>query len=391
MHFAYPYLVWLSILALAGAGLAVWALWRKRQAMRRLSALGQTGPLLLVNRKVQVIKTGLLAAAAILLGIVLLGPQWGRTAEPTEPAKGRDVLVILDVSNSMLGEDMVPDRLSRGQGVDVPPSRLNAAKDDIRRLAAVLEQEGGYRIGLIGFADRAVVLCPLTFDYRCFEDELTQASLAGIRIRGRSTGDAGTDIACGLRRAEQVIDKQATAYTDVLLFSDGGDLESGALAAADRLAAAGVAVHTVGVGDAQVEAPIPVKQASGLRTFLKDDEGQVVRTRLEEDVLRQIAQRTKGHYFAVGTGLLDLDSVCKELLAAKPTRELKKGGQGFTFIHRFQWFLAPALALLLLEMLWRDGRRRGAMTGREFHYFPWRRRKRQPLAEQPSSADAGRS
>jgi Ca-activated chloride channel family protein len=385
MQYAYPNLVWLSLLALGGAGLAVWALWRKRQAMHRLSALVKTGPMLLVNRPVQVIKTGLLAVAAILLGVVLLGPQWGRTAEPTEPAKGRDVLVILDVSNSMLAEDMAPERLARGQGVDVPPSRLNAAKEYIRRLAAALEKQGGYRIGLIAFADRAVLLCPPTFDYRCFEEEVAQASLAGIRVRGKSTGDAGTDIANGLRRAGHVIDKKLTAFTDVLLFSDGGDMESGALEAADDLAAAGVAVHPVGLGDSRTEAPIPVKQPGGLRTLMKDDDGQLVRTKLEEDLLKQIARRTKGHYFAVGTGMLDLDQVFRDVLASKPTRELKKGGQRFTYIHRFQWFLAPALALLLLEMLMRDGRRKGALVERAFHYFPWKRRKRHPLAEQPSS------
>src|SRR5262249_39096153 len=106
-----------------------------------------------------------------------------------------------------------------------------------------------------------------------------------------------------------------------------------------------------------------------------------VRTRLEEEVLRQIAKRTKGHYFAVGTGALDVDAVLAEVMTAKPTRELKKGGQRSTYIHRFQWFLAPALALLLLEFLLRDGRRRGTESGREFRYFPWRRRKREAVPE----------
>jgi Ca-activated chloride channel family protein len=385
MHYAYPNLIWLSILAAGGAGLAFYALWRKRQALRRLAGRVGAGTGLLVNRPIQAVKAGLVAGAALLLALVLLGPQWGRSATPTRPARGRDVLVIFDVSNSMLAEDMDPGRLANDKGVDVPPSRLNAAKADIRRLAAALEKKGGYRIGLIAFADRAVLLCPFTFDFRCFEEEVGQVSLDAIRVRGAPTGAEGTDIATALRRARELIDKQQTSYTDVFLFSDGGDMEPNTLDAADGLAEAGVAVHAVGLGDAVREAPIPVKAAGGLRTFLKDEQGETVGTRLEEDVLRKIAQRTHGRYLAVGTGALDVDRTLGDLLASKPTRELKKGGQGSVYIHRFQWFLAPALALLLLEMMLRDGRRKRTASVAEARYFPWRRKRKETAL-----ADGGR-
>jgi Ca-activated chloride channel family protein len=370
MHFAYPNLFWLSALAVVVAGLAALALWRKRRALRRLSAQGIAGPVLLVSRPVQAVKAGLLAGAAVLLAVAVLGPQWGWTDEKaeTQPARGRDVLVLLDVSNSMLAEDMTPVG-------DTAPSRLNRARADIRRLAKALEQRGGFRIGLIAFADRAVQLCPLTFDFRCFEEEVASASLGAVRFRGQAPGEAGTDIASGLERAEKAIDKDLAPYTDVLLFSDGGDLEDGALDAADRLAKAGVPVHAIGLGDPVEEAPIPVKGPNGLRTLLKDDQGQVVRTRLEEELLRQIARRTRGHYLAVGTGSLDVDRLIAEVLGTRPTRELKKGGQGRMYVHRFQWFLAPALALLLLEMFFGDGRHKAVPSGSGAGYFSWRRRK----------------
>src|SRR5262245_19772422 len=119
MHYAYPNLIWLSALATLAAGLAVYALWRKRQALRRLAGRAGAGPGRLVRRPVQALKAGLLAAAVLLLALVLLGPQWGRSATQTRPARGRDVLVLLDVSNSMLAEDMDPGRLVNDKGVDV--------------------------------------------------------------------------------------------------------------------------------------------------------------------------------------------------------------------------------------------------------------------------------
>src|SRR5262249_37835506 len=89
------------------------------------------------------------------------------------------------------------------------------------------------------------------------------------------------------------------------------------------------------LGDPLQQAPTPVKGQSGLRTLLKDDQGQVVRTRLEEELLRQIARRTRGRYLAVGTGSLDVDRFIAEVLGTRPTRELKKGGQGRMYVHRF--------------------------------------------------------
>src|SRR5207302_10862009 len=110
-----------------------------------------TEPLLLVNRRRRALKAALFLAAAALLAIALVGPQWGQVIDepPENPSKGRDVLIVLDVSRSMLAEDVAPSRLAR-------------AKADVHDLAVWLERQGGYRVGLVAFADRAALLCPLT-------------------------------------------------------------------------------------------------------------------------------------------------------------------------------------------------------------------------------------
>src|SRR5262249_13564460 len=155
--------LWGSALAALAGVLAVVCLTRKRLAWRRLAASPLASSLLQVSRSIQFLKAALFVAGALLLAVVLLGPQWGKTTQTDlPPTRGPDVIIILDVSRSMLAEDATPNRLER-------------AKADIRDLTARLEKQGGYRVGLIVFADRAVQLCPLTTDYRCFHEELSRA------------------------------------------------------------------------------------------------------------------------------------------------------------------------------------------------------------------------
>lgn len=361
MHWAYPNLTWLCAATCGITALAVLGVLRKARALRRLAPDPGAQPVWLVRRPLQVLKVILVIAAADLLAVVILGPQWGRIAEDGPPLHGRDVLVVLDVSRSMLAED-------------VPPSRLERAKADVRDLAASLEREGGYRIGLIAFADRATLLCPLTMDFRCFDEELLRASLGAVRLRGDVGSADGTQIGTALRRAALAIAKGQAEFTDVVLLSDGGDMEPDSSAASDELAKLGVRVHAVGYGDPGQASPIPLKGPSGTRTYLQY-RGETVRTKLEEDVLRDVARRTQGHYLAAGTGYLELDRVFADVLADRPTREMQPRGADRLWPHRFQWFLAPAVVLLVLELLLRDGRRANGKAPQKAAYFGWVRRK----------------
>jgi Ca-activated chloride channel family protein len=340
MHWAYPQWIWLSVLAAAICLLVDLARVRKRRALQRLAVPPAVQPLLLVSGYRRAWKTGLLAVAAALLAVAALGPQWGRAEEETQPASGRDVMIVLDVSRSMLAEDAKPNRLAR-------------ARADVRDLTTYLEQQGGYRIGLIAFADHASVLCPLTFDYRAFDEELGRVSLESLRLRGDSGSADGTQIGDALRRVGAAIDKDQAAFTDVVMISDGDDMEPDTMSAADELAKLGIRVHTVGVGDPNEGSLIPIDSPKGARNYLKY-RGELVRTRLEEKVLREIARRTGGQYFAERTGYVQLDRVFGALLAQQPSRELRTGGQSQVWVHRYEWFLLPAILLLLVEMMLGD-------------------------------------
>jgi len=370
MHYAYPQLTPASLLAAAAlAGLLALAWLRRRRGLRRLADAPTAGPLLLVSRGRRAVKAALFLAAVGLLAVALLGPQWGQFIDesPQAPSHGRDVLILLDVSRSMLAEDVAPSRLAR-------------AKADVRDLAVSLERQGGYRVGLIAFADRATLLCPLTTDYRCFHEELSRASLETLRLRGDVGGDEGTAIGLALHRAALAVNKQAAPYTDLILISDGGDMEEDTLAAADELKTLGIPVNAIGLGDPVHMALIPVVGRDGRRNHL-EFKGELVRTKLEEEVLRGITERTGGQYVAAGTGFVELDRWFGALVAGKAVRELQSSGRSPTFVHRFQVFLLPAVLLLLLEALLHDARPAPAAPGRT-GYFTWLRlrRRRPPFA-----------
>jgi Ca-activated chloride channel family protein len=370
MQFAYPQGRNFLVLAFAAAALALVALLRKRRALGRLAQQGIHQPGMMVRPSLQILKWGMFVLAAGLLGIAILGPQWGWTEEEVPPRRGRDVLILLDVSRSMLAEDAAPNRLER-------------AKADLRDLAAFLERADGYRIGLLAFAERAAVLCPLTSDYRCFEEELAAASLESLRLRGRAAWNDGTQIALALERADQAIDDTNAAYTDVLLVSDGDDMARETLTAAASLSRRGITVHTLGVGDSTHGALIPVRDSLGRPAHLRY-RSELVYTHLQEAVLRAIAQTTHGHYFAAGTSYRDLDRQFGELLVAKESLQRQTVHHQRHGIPRFAWFVTPALLLLLLHGLLSDARRRQSILEPP-HYFSWvKKRTNYKVTDNPS-------
>jgi Ca-activated chloride channel family protein len=366
MHWAYPDWIWLSVLAAGLVVLVDIGRLRKRRALQRLAEAHALKPLLLVSGRAQALKTGLLAVAAALLAVAAVGPQWGHVEAQTLPATGRDVLFVLDVSRSMLAED-------------VQPSRLERARADLRDLAASLRERGGYRVGLVAFADHASILCPLTFDYSAFDEELRSVSLDSLRLRGDVAGEQGTQIGTALRRVARTVNKDQAAYTDVVLYSDGEDMDADTLTATDILAELGVPVHAVGLGDPGQGALIPIKDAAGRGEYLKH-QGELVHTRLEEEILREIAKRTGGEYVAERTGLVGPDRVLGAILAQQVTRELSMAGQTQVWAHRYQWFVLPAVVLLLIELMLSEGRRQAPSGIGRPSYFRWVRRRRQGLS-----------
>lgn len=368
MQYANPELLMVAA-ALAGAFVGLTALeWLRRfQALRQLAAPGALSEVPFPTRRL--VRSFLLLTASGLAAFAVLGPQWGEPeADMAMPlATGRDLLFLLDVSRSM-------------QAADVSPNRLLRAKEDIHDLAHALEKRGGHRVGLIAFADRAALFCPLTTDYRAFEEELKRVSLETLRQRSDS-GQEGTQIGAALSCAVTAVDHPMDPWTDLVLLSDGGDPEGDVNSALAELVRRRLPVHAVGLGDPLRESPIPT--ANGYLRY----QGEMVRTRLVEEPLRQIAQQTGGHYLAVGTGYLELDRWYDGLSAEKQRREATGLGLGRHLPSRYQVFVLAAVGLLLLQMMVRDARGLAPAAPDRRRYFPWRHRRRLASLQDPRTGE----
>jgi Ca-activated chloride channel family protein len=264
-----------------------------------------------------------MALALFLCMFALARPQWGFIWEETKKM-GIDMLIAIDVSSSMLAKDVKPDRLERSKF---------AVKDLVKKL-------DGDRIGLIAFAGTAFLQCPLTIDYNGFLLSLDDLTTATIPRQG-------TSLTSAIREAMNVFKGPEKKFKVLVIITDGEDFEGDAIAAAKQSAEMGIKIYCVGVGTAEGEL-IPAVGPGGERGYLADRSGKVVKTKLNEDVLKQIAISTGGSYVRAtqaefGLTLLydrSISKLEKKDIDAKMRRHYQE---------RFQYFLAAALLLLLLE------------------------------------------
>lgn len=320
----------LAVVPLAGV-FYLYAGRERRAALRRFMSeemLGRTT--VPVSRGRRLGKALLVLAALAMLAIALARPAWNRK-ETVIKRSGRDVVFMLDVSKSMLAEDLIPNRLEHAK---------LAIMDTVDRLR-------GDRVGLVVFAGTAVVKCPLTLDYGFF-----RMSLDGVGTDSVSRG--GTMIGDALRTVlRDVFDNQDKQYKDVILITDGEDHESYPLEAAKAAADKGVRLIIIGLGDEKEGQRIPVVDEQGHKTFLKY-QGQEVWTKLDADTLRAMAKATPGgRYLPVATGTINLGEVYQEFVASADKKELESKSTE-QYEEKFQIFLAAALSLLVLEGLMRE-------------------------------------
>jgi Ca-activated chloride channel homolog len=307
----------------------LWCFWRKARALRVLAGHEMLARISnTVSPAKQVFKAGLLLVAFASIVLALTEPKWNPQPQQIR-RKGRDVVILLDTSRSMLAEDITPNRLER-------------AKIAISDLLEVLR---GDRIGIIAFAGNAVVKCPLTQDYA-----FVRMALADISTESTSRG--GTMIGDAIRKAvDEVFDTQSRQYMDLILITDGEDHGSFPVQAAQKAAAEGVRIIVIGLGDDRIGARIPITGPAGERTFLTY-EGQEVWSRLDSATLRQVAHATEGgRYLSVVPGTaLDLGRLYKDLIASAERRELESMAM-MQYEEKFQIFLAIAVILLVGEVL----------------------------------------
>jgi Ca-activated chloride channel family protein len=330
--FAQPQLL-AALLALPALGLlGLWALWRRRRALALLTNPAAAQRLQYGGR----LQRGL-RRLAVLFGLILLavgsaGPQWDR--EPEQAAPGRDLVVALDCSRSMLAER---------------PSRLERARRALIDLAESLKRRGGHRVALVAFAARAELLCPLTHDYDHFREALDSiGDLPDDLDLGPLPGDvSGTRIGAGLDAALAARDERFPGACDIVLLSDGDDpaRDRSWEPAAARARAQGVPVYAVGLGDPDRDAELP-------RALLRDSEAPFP-TRLQEAPLREIALATQGEYLAARTDVLPLGNVYLRLIADRPLRD-DADETLLGYRQQYPWFLLPAFLLLAAAVALRD-------------------------------------
>ena len=271
-----------------------------------------------------------LKAAALVLGVGLLvtaaaRPRWGVYLQDVE-ARGVDLFVLLDVSKSMLAEDVAPNRLDR-------------AKSDIRDLLSHLT---GDRVGLIVFAGAAIVRTPLTTDHGFFQLVLDDTDPDSAPRGGSLIGDA-------IRKALEAMEKRDDRDQVIVLITDGEDHDSFPQEAARQAAERGVKVICVGLGDADDGQRIPIRDDAGNLVYMKHD-GQEIWSKMDEDVLKEIALTTSGAYIPAKTTAYDLGRVYEDHLAGL-TRGEVLAQKRKRYRERFQLFILLGLGVLLLEMV----------------------------------------
>jgi Ca-activated chloride channel family protein len=265
----------------------------------------------------------LVIISIIFLIIAAANPQVGTKMEEVKQM-GIDVLILLDVSNSMRAED-------------IKPNRLEKAKYQISNLINKLR---GDRIGLIIFAGEAYVQIPLTTDY-------SAANLFLSAVDFNSVPSQGTAIGTAVSLALKSFDKIAPTEKVIIIITDGEDHEGDINSVTTEANNAGVRIFTIGLGSSG-GSPIPIYNARGDQTgFKKDNEGNIVLTKLDEETLKQIASSANGEYYRGSNYEDHLDRIYDEL------SEIEKAEFGVKKVTdyegRFYYFLAPAIILLLFE------------------------------------------
>ena len=271
----------------------------------------------------------ILALLAVAGGILAVArPQWGVTWEEVRQ-KGRDVLIAVDTSRSMLAQDLRPDRLTRAK---------LAAQD-------LLAQLGGDRAGVIAFAGTAFLQAPLTPDH-----DAVREALNGLDTEILPRG--GTSLTAAIQEAAEAFQKGESQHQALIIFSDGEELELDAVAAAREHK---FKVFTVGIGSRE-GVLIPEQTRLGGTEFVRDESGQPVKTRLDEARMREVADAGGGFYVHLQNGPAEMSQIVREGLGKMNAKE-SDARVAQQAIERYQWPLGAAILCALAALVIGDRRR----------------------------------
>ena len=264
-----------------------------------------------------------IAISSLILGIA--NPQIGSKMEEVK-REGVDLMIAIDLSNSMLAEDLQPNRLMR-------------AKQSISKL---IDRLDGDRIGLIVFAGDAYVQLPITTDYSAAKLFLSTINTSIVPTQGTAIGKA-------IELSIKSFDLNNDQNKAIIVITDGENHEDNAIEKAKEAQELGIFVHTIGMGSAE-GGPIPIKNRYGtITSYQKDREGNTIITNLNEEMLKEIAQSGGGSYIRANSTQSGLNALFKEI---NKMEKKEIGSKVFTdYKDRFQWFIGLAIILLIIETL----------------------------------------
>jgi Ca-activated chloride channel homolog len=325
VRFEYPRLLWLLLVVVpALVGFFWWSARQRRRLMDQFVSPRLLGQLLSgISAQHQKLRASLTIAAAALLVIALARPQWGFDWEEVRQ-RGLDIVIAIDTSRSMLAEDVSPNRLARAK----------LAALDLRKLAKA------DRMGLVAFAGTAFLQCPLSSDDEAFRQSVNELNVNIIP-------QGGTAVAEAIQSARTAFKDKSDNHKVLVLFTDGEDHDGQALDAAKEAAKEGVRIFTIGVGTPNGE-QLRTTDARGRSDYIKDEGGNPVVSRLDEQLLTGIAKATEGFYLMLG-GANTMDILYQRGLVPLPKAEFA-ARQIKRYHERFQWAIFFAILLLVTEM-----------------------------------------
>ncbi len=313
--------------AAAAAVVFVVASVARRRALARFATVNLLGTLVgrlaRVRRRVEAV---CVVAALALMAVALADPRWGRVWRQV-PQKGIEVVFLLDVSRSMLAQDAAPSRLER-------------AKQQIRDMTDAM---AGDRVGLVAFAGGAQQKVPLTTNYHDFKIALEEIGPHSVRQGGSRLGDA-------IETAVKAFLTQTPDHKALIIITDGEDQESKPVQAAKAAyGERGVRVFTIGIGDMGQGARIPVSSTASGKTYLQH-EGQQVWSKMDGAVLKEVALAGGGAFIPAGMKRVDMAQVYHRYISVVEQTDFETA-RIKSYQPRYAWFVAAALAVLLVEVV----------------------------------------
>jgi Ca-activated chloride channel homolog len=337
MSFGAANILWLLAVLPPSIVAFLWWSWRKRETLMALFIQARLLPGLVsgVSPLRRKIKYGCLIAAVACVILALARPQWGFTWQEVKQ-RGVDIVIAVDTSKSMLAEDIAPNRLARAK----------LAALDLMQLAKA------DRLGLVAFAGNAFLQCPLTIDDSAFRQSVESLDVSTLP-------EGGTALAEAIDAALTAF-KEGDNYKVLVLMTDGEDHDSGALEAAQKAAKSGLRIFTIGIGTPEGEL-LRTKDDQGRTDYIRDEQGNVVKSHLNERLLQEIAGTSEGCFYLPLRGAKTIETLFEKGIAPLPKSE-HQDKLVKQYHDRYHWPLGLGIALLILEMLLPERRREPRAT-----------------------------